>query len=113
MKVYVFIPGTLILSALLVVLFKVRQEEREKVEKHSKFVDVKLRVSEDVLREYANEKVQINQDIDVAKDEYKKTDENMKASQGAADSARAEELKCAEEQVRTCDELLKRCLSLI
>lgn len=100
MKVQVFLPVTIVLSALLVVLIKVRQEEKEKEDKELSFMDIKLRVSDDVLREYANEKQQLYQDIDTAKDDYKKTDEGMKASQEAADKAKHEAEKCAEEQVR-------------
>lgn len=63
-------------------------------------MDIKLRVSDDVLREYANEKRQLNQDIDTARDEYKSTDEGRKKSQEAADKVMHEAEKCAEEQVR-------------
>lgn len=63
-------------------------------------MDIKLRVSDDVLREYANEKLQLNQDIDTAKDDFKKTEEGKKASQEAADKVYHEAEKCAEEQVR-------------
>lgn len=100
MKVQVFLPVTIVLSALLVVLIKVRQGEKEKEEKRVRFMDIKLRVSEDVLREYANEKMQLNQDIDIAKDDYKNTQEGKKASQEAADNVMHEAGKCAEEQVR-------------
>lgn len=100
MKVQVFLPLTIVLSALLVVLIRVRQEDKEKENKRGSFMDIKLRVSDDVLREYANEKLQLNQDIDTAKDEYKSTDEGRKASQEAADKATHEAGKCAEEQVR-------------
>lgn len=100
MKVQVFLPMTIVLSALLVVLIKVRQEEKEKEDKRGSFMDIKLRVSDDVLRQYANEKLQLNQDIDTAKDDYKKTDEGRKGSQEAADKAKHEAEKCAEEQVR-------------
>lgn len=100
MKVQVFLPMTIVLSALLVVLIKVRQEDKEKEDKRGSFMDVKLRVSDDVLRDYANEKVQLGQDIDTAKDDYKKTDEGRKASQEAADKVMHEAEKCAEEQVR-------------
>lgn len=100
MKVQVFLPLTIVLSATLVVLIKMRQEEKEREDKRGNFMDIKLRVSEDVLREYASEKEQINQDIDTAKDEYKSTDEARKAGQEAADKAAHEAATCAEEQVR-------------
>lgn len=100
MKVQVFLPLTIVLSAILVVLIKVRQEEKENEGKRGSFVDIKLRVSEDVLREYANEKQQLNQDIDTAKDEYQNTEKGRKGSQEAADKVMHEAQKCAEEQVR-------------
>lgn len=100
MKVQVFLPLTIVLSALLVVLIKVRQEDKEKENKRSNFMDIKLRVSDDVLREYANEKLQLNQDMDTAKDEFQNTDKGRKVSQEAADRVTHEAQKCAEEQVR-------------
>lgn len=100
MKVQVFLPLTIVLSAILVVLVKVRQEEKENEGKRGSFVDIKLRVSEDVLREYANEKQQLNQDIDTAKDEYQNIENGRKGSQEAADKVMHEAQKCAEEQVR-------------
>lgn len=103
MKVQVFLPLTIVLSAILVVLIKVRQEEKEKEDKRRSFIDIKLRVSDDVLREYANEKLQLNQDIDTAKDEYQNTEKGKKESQEAADKVIHEAQKCAEEQVRADD----------
>lgn len=100
MKVQVFLPLTIVLSVVLVLLIKVRQEEKEREDKRAGFMTIKLRVSDDVLREYADEKRQLNQDIDTAKDDYKKTDEGRKTSQEAADKVMHEAEKCAEEQVR-------------
>lgn len=100
MKVQVFLPLTIVLSAILVVLIKVRQDEKEEEDKRGSFANIKLKVSDDVLREYAREKLQLNQDIDTAKDEYQNTEKGKKQSQEAADKVIHEAQKCAEEQVR-------------
>lgn len=100
MKVQVFLPVTIVVSVLLVVLINVRQEEKEKQGKRATFMAIKLRVSEDVLREYANEKVELKQDIETAKKDYEEIDKDRKATQEAADKARLDAEKCAEEQVR-------------
>lgn len=85
---------------LVMVLIKVRRDEAQETLKWVTFVDIKLRVSDDVLREYANEKMELRQDFDTAKDKYRETDNDMKPIQEAADKARLEAEKCAEEQVR-------------
>eukprot|EP00066_Takifugu_rubripes_P014665 XP_011603931.1 PREDICTED: filament-like plant protein 2 isoform X1 [Takifugu rubripes] len=107
MKVQVFLPATIIMSMLMMVLIKVRRDEAQETLKRATFVDIKVRVSDDVLREYAGEKAELKQDIDTAKDQYKETDKDMKPIQEAADKARLEAEKCAEEQKSMKDELDK------
>lgn len=100
MKVQVFLPAVTIMSVLMVVLIKVRRDDKQETLKRATFLDIKLRVSDAVLREYANEKVELKQDVDTAMDQYKETDKDMKTTQEAADKARLEAEKCAEEKVR-------------
>lgn len=100
MKVQVILPATIIMSVLMGVLVKVRREEKQQALKRATFLDIKLRVSDDVMRQYENEKVELKQDVDTAMDLYKEVDKDMKLIQEAADKARLEAEKCAEEQVR-------------
>lgn len=100
MKVQVFLPATIILCAVLVILIKVRQDERGKEEKRALFLEIKVRVSDDVLRDYANEKVVLRQSFNTAKDEYKTTDKGKKETEEAADAVTLEAQKCEADQVR-------------
>lgn len=100
MKVQVFLPATIVLCAVLVILIKVRRDEMEKEEKRASFLDVKLRVSVTVLRDYINEKTQLHQSFKTAKEKSKNTDKDMKESQEAADAVTLEAQKCEEQQVR-------------
>lgn len=100
MKVQLFLPATIIMSGLMVVLIKVRRDQKEELEKRTTFLDIKLRVSDDVLRQYANEKAQLKQDADTANDQYKQTETDIKPIWEAGDKAKLEAEKCAEEQVR-------------
>lgn len=100
MKVQVFLPATIIMSLSVVMLIKVRREKKQEMGTRATFLDIKLRVSNDVLREYKNEIAQLKQDDDTAVDQYKQTETDTKPIQEAADKAKLEAEKCAEEQVR-------------
>lgn len=100
MKVQVFLPATVIMSVLMVALIKVRRDEKQELDKRATFLDIKLRVSEDVLQRYSTEKVELKKDVNTAKDQNNEADKDVKPIQEAADKARLEAEKCAEEQVR-------------
>lgn len=100
MKVQVFLPATIILCAVLVILIKVRQDERGKEDKRAIFLDIKVRVSDDVLRDYTNDKVVFRQSFNTAKDEYKNADKGKKETEEAADAVTLEAQKCEADQVR-------------
>lgn len=100
MKAQVFLPATIIVSVVMVMLIKVRREVKEEALKQAAFVDIKLRVIEEVMRDYAKEKVELKQEVDTAVDQYLKTEDSLKTTQEEADNTRVKAEKCAEEQVR-------------
>nr|XP_019948957.1 PREDICTED: neurofilament heavy polypeptide-like [Paralichthys olivaceus] len=86
MRVQVLLPVTIVVSLILFGLIKVRRKARETEEKHSRFQDIKLRVSHDVLTEYETEITNQRQEIDRIQAEQKTTVEethtlNVKADE--------------------------------
>uniref|UniRef100_A0A669E314 Zgc:174935 n=1 Tax=Oreochromis niloticus TaxID=8128 RepID=A0A669E314_ORENI len=58
MKPQFLLPATVVVSVALVGIMKLRKGEHEKYEKQFKFQDVRLRVANDVLGEYQNDKAE-------------------------------------------------------
>lgn len=99
MRVQVFLPASIAVSLLLVGVIKVRQGEREKVDKLVMFGEVKLRVSNDVLQEYQGEKSGLNNEVEMAKRKQKTLDEEIKASQTESEKTKSQVDACEGEKV--------------
>lgn len=69
------VPVTLCVSLALLGITKVRKTEVEKESKRNRFQMTKLRVTYDVLREYENDKVEMQQRVDKL-EIFRKTLEN-------------------------------------
>ncbi|CAL1611136.1 unnamed protein product [Knipowitschia caucasica] len=75
MKVHLLIPFSVAVSVASLALMKFRVEEIIDVERRDKFLDVKLRVTDDVLNEYKKEKMDTMQKMEkqkLAQEELKK-----------------------------------------
>lgn len=103
MKVQVLLPATVILSALLVVFIKVRQAEQDHAGKRKTFLDIKMRVSVDVLRDYQGEDAEINKDLEATVEQQKKLEEELKAVQEVSEKAKLDADTCGGEQVSDSD----------
>lgn len=103
MKVQVLLPATIILSALLMVFIKVRQTEQDNANKRKTFLDIKMRVSVDVLRDYQSEDSKINKDLEATGEQQKKLEEELKTEQEASDKAKHDADTCGGEQVSDHD----------
>lgn len=99
MKVQVFLPATIAVSLLLAGIIKVRQGEREKEYKLSMFGDVKLRVSNDVLREYQSEGSEAQNDLDITTGKHKTLEEEIKEKQMASEKSKSQVEACGGEKV--------------
>lgn len=103
MKVVVLLPATVIVSALLMVLIKVRQAEQDHADKRRTFLGIKMRVSVDVLRDYESEDSKINKDLEAMGEQQKKLEEELKTEQEVSDKAKHDADTCGGEQVSDHD----------
>lgn len=100
MRVQVFLPASIAVSLLLVGVIKVRQGERENVDKLVMFGEVKLRVSNDVLQEYQAEKSGLNNEVEMAKRKHKTLEEEIKASRTESEKTKSQVDACEGEKVQ-------------
>lgn len=99
MKVQFLIPVALVVSVALVGVMKIRQKEQEKEEKRNKFIDIKLRVSYDVLGEYQSDKAETETKLEKTQTELKALIEEANMAQAKADKAKGEVDICQGGQV--------------
>lgn len=99
MKVQLFLPATIVVSVVLVGVIKLREMEQEKEDKRQMFVDIKLRVTNDVLREYQSEMTEMRKDLDTATSQHKTLEEELKTAQMASEKAKFQAETCEGGQV--------------
>lgn len=99
MNVQLLIPLTLLLCVALALFINNRQVQQEREGKRNTFVNIKLRVSTDVLREYEHDEVEMGNELTEVEAKEKTLEEEIKASQATADKAKQEKDGCQGEQV--------------
>lgn len=99
MKVQLFLPATIVVSVVLVGVIKFREMEQEKEDKRQMFADIKLRVTNDVLREYQSTRAEMRKDLDTATSQHKTLEEELKTAQMASEKAKHQAETCEGGQV--------------
>nr|XP_046255975.1 FK506-binding protein 4 isoform X2 [Scatophagus argus] len=105
MKAQIFLPVTVIVSVALMGVVKIRSKEQEKDDKQRLFVNIKMRVTNDVLEEYENERTETSNQLVKARGRYKIMEEELKSVQIQADKAKAEVDTCKGNQKIASDKL--------
>ncbi|KAM4735587.1 uncharacterized protein FYW61_006040 isoform 1-T2 [Anableps anableps] len=108
MKVQLVLPLTLLTSAILVGLLKIRKREHETEEKRSRFQDIKLRVTSDVLQEYENEKIEKQNQLNKAQSDLKAMEEEVKVLQTKVEKAAGDLTGCEVSQKSGADQQVAR-----
>ena len=99
MKVIILLPVTIALSVALLGFTKIRKREHDRDEKQSKFQDVKLRVTNEMLKEYQGEVSEAKHYMETTTAGLKALTEEMKTLQSNADKAKNEADTCNGEKV--------------
>lgn len=99
MKLQLILPATVLASVGLLVLIKLRANEREKEDKRHMFQDIKLRVTSDVLQEYQSDKLQMHNQLAKITSDTKTLEEDLKTAQMASEKAKVQADGCAGEEV--------------
>ncbi|KAA8591619.1 neurofilament medium polypeptide [Etheostoma spectabile] len=90
MKVQFLIPVALVVSVVLFGTIKIRQKEQDKEEKRNKFLDIKLRVTYDVLAEYQDDKTETEAKLEKTQSELKALTVDVNVAQAKVDKAKGE-----------------------
>ncbi|KAF3839758.1 hypothetical protein F7725_018475 [Dissostichus mawsoni] len=106
MKVIILIPVTIALSVALLGFTKIRKREHDRGEKQSKFQDVKLRVTNEMLQEYQSEVTEAKDHMQTTTADLKALTEEMKTLQSNADKAKNEADTCNGEKKIVADQLV-------
>ncbi|KAM4568049.1 uncharacterized protein V3H82_012280 [Fundulus diaphanus] len=105
MKVQLVLPLTLLTSVILVGFMKIRRKEHEKEEKRSRFQDIKMRVTSDVLQEYHNEQAEKHIELEKAQSALKTMEDEMKVVQTKAEKSTQDLAGCQDSQKSGTDQL--------
>lgn len=94
MKPQFLLPATVVVSVALVGIMKLRKGEHEKYEKQFKFQDVRLRVADDVLGEYQNDKAEKQNMLEKANTEHKALEEEVNKLQTGGEKSKGDTDAC-------------------
>lgn len=100
MKVQLVLPLSLFTSVILVGFIKIRRMEYEKQEKLSRFQDIKVRVTNDVMQEYQNDEAEKEQQIEKTQSELRSMEEEVNMLRTKADKTKGDADICLGAQVR-------------
>ncbi|XP_053182960.1 30S ribosomal protein S16 [Scomber japonicus] len=94
MKTHLLLPVTIMVSVALVGVMKIRGKERDKVERRSRFEDIKLRVTHDVLDEYESDVKETQTLLAKAETDLKALEEEVNSLWDKDNKKRAEVDSC-------------------
>lgn len=100
MKVLLLLPVTVFMTAGLIAFVNMRQKEQEKSAVRSRFQDIKLRVTRDMLEEFQKEVADMMKNLDEAKKDQTTVQEGEKDLQSKVESKKGEADACLGGQVR-------------
>ena len=99
MRVQVLVPVIVVVSLVVFGLVKVREKKEGMEEKRSRFQDIKLRVSSDVLAEYMTDIKNKQQELERSRLEIKTSEETIIALGSKKDEAMGRIKSCTDEKV--------------
>ncbi|XP_013884984.1 pollen-specific leucine-rich repeat extensin-like protein 1 [Austrofundulus limnaeus] len=105
MKVQLVLPLTILTSAMLVGFVKIRRKEVEKQEKLSRFQDIKIRVTSEVLQEYQNDQIEGQKHVEKAQSDTKSMEEEVDMLQTKADKTKGDADICLGAKKSDADQL--------
>ncbi|KAK2844577.1 hypothetical protein Q5P01_011236 [Channa striata] len=105
MKVNIVIPAAVMVSVVLFGIVKIRKKELDKEDKQSRFHEIKLRVTGDVLKEYENEKAEMQNLLQKLVSDEKALEDEVNMLISRADEIRGEVDNCQGGQKSAKDEL--------
>lgn len=94
------LPLSLLTSVLMVGFVKIRRVEYEKQEKLSRFQDIKVRVTNEVMQEYQNDEAEKQQQIEKAQSQLKGMEEDVNMLRTKAERTKGDADICLGAQVR-------------
>uniref|UniRef100_A0A3Q0RUJ1 Uncharacterized protein n=1 Tax=Amphilophus citrinellus TaxID=61819 RepID=A0A3Q0RUJ1_AMPCI len=100
MKLQWLLPGTIMMSVALVGIMKMRKSEQDKYDKGQKFQEIRVRVANDVLAEYQNEKAQKEKLMKNTITDHKLMEEAVNTLQTNAEKAKEDVDVCQTVTVR-------------
>ncbi|KAJ4931539.1 hypothetical protein JOQ06_025834 [Pogonophryne albipinna] len=106
MRVIILLPVTIALSVALLGFTKIRKREHDIEEKQSKFQDVKLRVTNELLQEYQGEVTEAKDYMETITADLKAFTEEIETLQSNADKAKNEADTCNGEKEMVADLLV-------
>ncbi|KAK5922306.1 hypothetical protein CgunFtcFv8_019580 [Champsocephalus gunnari] len=106
MRVIILLPVTIVLSVALLGFTKIRKRDHDREEKHSKFQDVKLRVTNEMLQEYQREVTETKDYMEMTTADLKALTEEIETLQSNADEAKNKADICNEEKKMVADQLV-------
>uniref|UniRef100_A0A3P8RXM2 Zgc:174935 n=1 Tax=Amphiprion percula TaxID=161767 RepID=A0A3P8RXM2_AMPPE len=105
MKVQIVLPLSIIVSVALLGFLKVLKKEELTQNKRSRFQEIKVRVSADVLGEYLKEKVDTELRLGKAEEEQKTLEEQVNALKANEEKAKGDVDICTAEMKSETDQL--------
>ncbi|XP_041649813.1 fibrous sheath CABYR-binding protein [Cheilinus undulatus] len=94
MKGHLLLPLLIVVSVIVVGLMKIRQREHDRENRQDRFQTVKLRVTNDVLGDYQNEKTGKQLLVERAEVEIKKLNEDQEKLKTKEEATKVEADKC-------------------
>lgn len=101
MKAQLLLPMTIAVSVALVVVMKSRRQEEVTQIRRSKFENMKLRVTHDVLEEYQKENIQTSNQLEKLQNDLKVLEDEVTVLQSNAQEKKGLIDVCQEGQVWT------------
>lgn len=99
MKVHFALPLALLTSVILVGFIKIRKKDHEKEEKRTRFQEIKLRVTSDVLQEYHNEQIEKQEQVEKAQKDLNALEDEVKVLRDKTEKATGDLGGCDGSQV--------------
>ncbi|XP_022621940.1 FK506-binding protein 3-like [Seriola dumerili] len=105
MKVQVLLPVTVIVSVALLGLIKIRKKEEDREDRRKRFLDIKLRVTYDMLGEFEKEMSETQKLLYETENGQKTLEEEVNVLQTKADKTKGDADVCQGGQKTARDEL--------
>ncbi|XP_076593969.1 uncharacterized protein LOC143325007 isoform X2 [Chaetodon auriga] len=105
MKAHCVLAVAIVVSVAMMGVMQVRKKEFDKVDKRNSFEDIKLRVTNDVLGEYLDERGAMQNALDKTTNEHRALEKQVNMIKTKEDTTKGEVLACEKEKKSASDEL--------